>query len=244
MSDLPILMSAPMVQAWLEGRKRETRRLLYGEHKIKGPVERALFPYPPPAQPRDGYHFRPTGWQDVRAGDRLWVRESWAVARHYDGTKASEIGPRITTVVFRAGGSIANTANGWETDAYPRADQPPTWLGRNRHGMFLPRWASRLTLVVEAVRVERLHNITEEGARAEGVEYETADPPFWYVPGMSYETAIGIEELGFLPHAVRSYRRLWNCLHGDNAWDLNPWVVVLRASAHAVNIDQLEEHAT
>jgi len=189
MRERPILFSSPMVRAILDGRKTQTRRVVT-----------------PPRWAEDGEVTVssavswPWAWCDgeVRdvpcpygaAGDRLWVKETWAPASGETGG------------CFYA----ADEADGpWsETDKVAFLDG-----GRWRASRFLPRWASRLTLDVVAVRVERLRDITEGDARAEGV-----DPNY-----RAGETARAL------------YAHLWDQINGKRApWASNPyvWVVTFR----------------
>lgn len=112
--------------------------------------------------------------------------------------------------------------------------------GKHRQGMHMPRWASRLTLTITATRIEPLQVITAEDAAAEGVEMESADPPFYYVPGIWPHslTAVGIEEPGGR-HAERSYEKLWSLLHTAEGqrWEDNPDVLVLTFHVARGNID-------
>lgn len=109
-----------------------------------------------------------------------------------------------------------------------------------RSPIFMPRRASRLTLLVTDVRVERLQDISEGDAAAEGVELESADPPFHYVPGIWPHsiTAVGVEEPGGR-HAARSFAKLWGHINGSESWQANPWVVAVTFTVRARNIDQL-----
>jgi hypothetical protein len=110
----------------------------------------------------------------------------------------------------------------------------------------MPRWASRLTLIVTGVKVEPLWSISERDCEAEGVVYETADPPFWYVPLILPHdiTAVGIEERAdLMPHAVQSFRKLWIHLHGREGWDSNPEVVAISFRVIKANIDAAEARA-
>ena len=107
----------------------------------------------------------------------------------------------------------------------------------------MPRERSRITLIVDAVKIEPLWNISERDCEAEGVVFETADPPFWYVPGiMPHDiTAVGIEERAdLMPHAVQSFRKLWIYLHGREGWDANPEVVAISFRVIKANIDAPE----
>lgn len=96
-----------------------------------------------------------------------------------------------------------------------------------RPSIFMPRWASRLTLEVTDVRVERLQDITEEDARAEGIR------PFPFRPDDGFPVCYGyaVEDLKtnlFDPTAVRAYDRLWDSINLKRApWDSNPWVWVV-----------------
>jgi hypothetical protein len=118
-------------------------------------------------------------------GDRLWVRECWSCLDSH-----SRPGSRIA---FRA-----DTADGERV----RVDAP--W----RPSIHMPRWASRLTLEVTGVRVERLQDISEEDALAEGMERH-----LWE------ETMHGDTHL-----QVLDYRALWESINGPGSWDANPWV--------------------
>jgi hypothetical protein len=158
-------------------------------------------------------------------GDRLYVRESWRCEARYDDLAPRDI-PSSAPIYYAA-------------DPDPR-DSDPGCAGRYRHGRFMPRWASRLTLTVTEVRVQRLQDISEDDALAEGVEMESADPPFYYVPGIWPHslTAVGIEEPGGR-HAERSFAKLWNSLHGADAWERNDWVAAYTFTVQRGNIDQI-----
>lgn len=95
---------------------------------------------------------------------------------------------------------------------------------------YMPRWAVRLRIVITDVREQRVQSISDEDAIAEGVVMESADPPFYYVPGVWPHslTAVGIEEGGGR-HAARSFGKLWDSIHDKKpgrGWKANPWVDV------------------
>jgi hypothetical protein len=90
----------------------------------------------------------------------------------------------------------------------------------------MPRWASRLTLIVEAVKTEMLQDISEEDAQAEGVAPSTSGQWADGEPIKTYRT-------GFV--------RIWGELHGDDAWAANPEVVALTFRVIEANIDKLTE---
>lgn len=198
----PILLSAPMVRAILAGTKTQTRRVMktqppswaidfctYYHPKVDGvahyafdPVEREL---------QDWSAVCPFG----QLGDRLWVRETWRADAHYlDGRPPRDI-PSGSFVAYEAG---------LQEVPFPAA------MGRLRPGMFMPRWASRITLEVTDVRIERLQDISESDAIAEGVESYALDGK----PSIS-------DALN-LPAAY--FRYLWDHINGQGAWDENPWV--------------------
>ena len=249
MADLPIPFSAPMVRALLREieapgtGKTQTRRAL----DLKGFVDSPQLRVAHCGGPRDfimgalahagqGDRFR----TKYGVGDRLYVREHWRCSAKHDATAPRDLTPRSMTIAFEAGGSIANQddRDDWRPSevSYTDAD----WMGRFRQAMHMPRWASRITLLVTEVRVERLQDCSRADALAEGVEMETADPPFYYVPGIWPHslTAVGIEEPGGR-WAERSYAKLWDQINGPGAWAANPWVAAYTFRPILGNIDRI-----
>ncbi len=98
---------------------------------------------------------------------------------------------------------------------------------RARPSIHMPRWASRMTLTVTDVRVQRLQDISEADAVAEGVIHDS------FGGWRGHEGTIGY------PTAIWAYHHLWNSLHGPGAWDANPWVVALTFNVQRGNIDQM-----
>ncbi|MEH7827630.1 hypothetical protein [Gemmobacter denitrificans] len=94
-----------------------------------------------------------------------------------------------------------------------------------RPSIHMPRWASRITLTVTDVRVQRLQQISEADAVAEGVS------PISEPNDLKWEH--------YSPHGV-AFAALWNSLHGHGAWEANPWVVVPTFTVAHGNIDKLE----
>lgn len=159
---------------------------------------------------------------NIKVGDHLWVREAWATAAAYDDLKPSDMGGE-EPIRYDADGHH-------QTWGYPAI----TKLGRKRPGMFMPRWASRLTLIVTEVRVQRLQEISEADARAEGLLSQEL-PPF----GIIYAHAEGMPGLG----PIQAYARLWNEINGSGAWDKNPWVAAYTFTVIKRNIDQITGEA-
>jgi hypothetical protein len=220
MTDRPIIFSAPMILALLSGRKTMTRRLAW-----RCPCKDGA---PPHAHGAGGYAgWKPSIWQKVRPGDRLWVRECFSCLK-------------------------------W----LPREDEADLWYwadGNPEHGDWtppkpsidMPRFASRLTLLVTEVRRLRLQDISEEDAIAEGVEpvsTERENHDWLICPdcgGTCLHGALG-EHLGYMEvdcttcdtHRKR-FKNLWDHLHGDGAWAANPEVIVLSFEVHQRNIDEM-----
>lgn len=143
-------------------------------------------------------------------GDRLWVREAWRPEeRAADG---------VDGIRFRADDAFVPIENSREAadrwvDQYDRPGMKDRW----RPSIHIPRWASRVTLDVSGVRVERLQEITEADAKAEG-----ADP--WALPIDVMQNTPG-------DRAYRTaFRYLWDSVNGHRSaarWSANPWVWVI-----------------
>lgn len=211
MKERPILFSAPMVRAILDGRKTQTRRVVKGLDGVTHPIVRneetgewgwwwtewrwegsgldaRHVPY--------AEHFHALRCPYGAPGDRLYVRETWAE-------------PNDQVVIYRAN---------WREDAKARGldNIPPDDSGiRWCPGIHMPRWASRITLEITEVRVERLQDISEADAIAEGMPTDA----------MHYG--------GAPASAVECFSEIWREINGAGSWDANPWVwvVVLRRVA-------------
>lgn len=127
------------------------------------------------------------------SGDRLWVRETWACLDSH-----TRPGSRLA---YRA-----NTPDGERV----RVDAP--W----RPSIYMPRWASRITLEITGVRVERLQAISEADAQAEGCT-QNHNGYFWGGPHAEY----GRKQM---PTAKAAFADLWDSINGPGSWDANPWV--------------------
>lgn len=210
MKERPILMSGSMVRAIIEGRKTQTRRL------AKHPLAMA-------AKRIHSYHGQ-TEFDCVLAdetggiihcpygvpGDRLWVRETWcAWDTNDEEQEANEVAGNVAHLVEIGIGR-------WHITY--RAD-PRRHAEKWRPSIFMPRWASRITLEIEAVRVERLIEITREDCIAEGVSV-VGNPPKWGVEG-SGRCLCWMQPEG-------AYRELWESINGLGSWDANPWVWVIQ----------------
>ena len=211
MTDRPIIFSGPMVRALLDGKKTQTRRLAWREPRDPSTHKIA-----------DSYQ-RPSPWQKVQPGDRLWVRENWQALSFGD-----YLPTKSTTADVRYAATDALGDADKDVRGYP-------W----RPSIHMPRWASRLTLIVTATKVEPLQAISPDDAWNEGVERRSPKVRQMWLFG-----ADAAERERIYKHAcVWEFEDLWKSLHGPEAWDANPDVVALTFRVIRENIDRIEETA-
>jgi hypothetical protein len=208
MRERPILFSAPMVLALLAGRKGQTRRVV----KLKKEPSR-IGAFGPIVDER-------TVWCPYGVpGDRLWVREAWRVGAKLDGSNATQIEKSAEDAGFGCGPGRPACPIRYEADQHAvrwGADDMRCFgeLGRLRSSRFMPRWASRITLEITGVKVERVQDISEEDARAEGV-----------VPHFVMDAADFIAGKRLEPGTCRKgFEVLWKDINGPESWNANPWV--------------------
>jgi hypothetical protein len=198
MRERPILFSCPMVRAILDGTKTQTRRVAM--HTVCG-VRVARLAYDPPPELSTCPYGQP--------GDRLWVRETWGL---------------VPSSAYRASVGVDQTVNPAQPhdaaiyrEGFDRASGGIRW----RPSIHMPRWASRLTLTITDVRVERLQRISEADARAEGVSLAN---------GLTSGHLSSAEVASIGDSSLRrGYANLWNSLNAARGygWDANPWVWVV-----------------
>jgi hypothetical protein len=189
MKELPILMGTPMVKATMEGTKTQTRRI------IKNPN---LLSYPKDIENIKGTNLWTDGTGEIvkcpygTVGDILWVRETFAIWNNEILYKADY--PSIDEAGLKP-------VCGWKPS------------------IFMKREHSRISLLVKNVRIERLQDITESDAIAEGILTEIDNLNTWYYDYMQ-------KEFNTL-HPCISYRTLWASINGWKSWEDNPlvWVV-------------------
>jgi hypothetical protein len=228
MSDQPILFSAPMVRALLDGRKTQTRRVL-------GKTGGRINIFSPEIAWADSYVLddRNAGWRTkyipYAPGDRLWVREAHSLhGAHGQGRDdGKRWGPwgGLPTAVSPDGTQVAYFREGFD-----RSD-PGKW----RPSIHMPRWASRITLIVTDVRVQRLWEISEADAIDEGCRpfFDEADPQVMKGPNGTEHQMLPLKG------PLDAFQALWNSINGPEAWDQNPWVVALTFTVHRCNIDKM-----
>lgn len=184
MRDRPILFSGSMVRAIRSGTKTQTRRLVKPQPEFDGPESLRCAEV--------------ALWQEAmrtlkspygQPGDRLWVREAWSTHACFDHLPPREIK-----------GSFHYLADGH------------IQTGKGRPSIHMPRWASRITLDITSVRVERLQDISEADAHDEGTAEWAAET---------------VRDGNKWPNIVRAYQGLWESINGPDSWAANPWVWVV-----------------
>ncbi|MBF8806959.1 hypothetical protein LG197_17615 [Pseudomonas asiatica] len=239
----PILFSGPMIRALLDGRKTVTRRALSARDLKE--IDYAVRLGECHALPAEGDSMHPNDTSYYAElcrfglpGDRLWVRETWLEDPEDDGTWA------YTQYMGCKGSPLSDI---------PKRFQKPehcifraSWDGsalRWRPSIHMPRWASRILLEVTDVRVERLQDISDDQAKAEGMVYtdfgmqerpgkgsidggKTFHPlkpqqaPGWHAGDATHPDQC-------LDRARWAFANLWEKINGENSWDANPWVWVV-----------------
>lgn len=197
MNEKPILFNSEMVNAILSGRKTQTRRIMRDQPEVIPPEDECGVP---------GYWIPYNAGKTMvrnemmtiacplgNPGDQLWVRETWA---RYNIDQASH------DMAYRA-----TTPADWPKD------------GLWRPSIHMPRWASRINLLITGVRVERLNDISEQDAISEGLECYVDDGVPYYGPFNNGDCR---------PDVV--FRGLWDSIYGQKEgenWQANPWVWVI-----------------
>jgi len=207
----PILFSGPMVRAILEGRKTMTRRVIK-EFPLSGYrwggwiVESSNRKETGMATvvPEENSKYCCTGKIGAHCpygqpGDRLWVRETWKCDSFMDGSNFG-----IRYIADNEFHSCSSDLTKWLPLWEKHAD-------KLRPSIFMPRWASRITLELSAVRVERLQDISEEDAKAEGCIAWRG------VPGDGERTA------------RQAFITIWDSINAERgySWESNPWIWVI-----------------
>lgn len=243
MTDKPIIFSAPMVRALFDGSKTQTRRIMKpqpapsvkrawdnrdGTWSIEQPVLNELFPRPDFIPPK------------TKVGCRLWVRENWRVGAWLHHERAIAVDYPADDFARKEWLDVADLDQHTRLVEQSRADAEKAGLiksgaefeyrwspgdspCRTRPSIHMPRWASRLTLTVTDVRVERLQDISKEDALAEGVHPDLCpdEPRKVFADNMP----------------AHLFGMLWESINGVGSWDQNPWVVAYTFTVMKRNID-------
>lgn len=139
-----------------------------------------------------------THWTIMPRSSRLWVKETWSSAKSMDKLSPHKIGEACINAGYRTPWApIRYVADGNTNNVNIHSFASDDVWGRKRVSIHMPRWACRLALRVTNVRLERLHDITEEDAQREGV-----------TPVVTYRDG---------------FQKIWRTINGDTSWDENPW---------------------
>lgn len=255
MKERPILFSAPMVRALLDGRKTQTRRLVKPKPKpatVDCVSLDAAFPDEPwcwlaewldeegKVIDRDEAAKVHGGWPDCspqfkcpygKPGDRLWVKENFTFI-NVDRER------NLLCIAYDADGKSLPT----RVDRIVTAEQLADFMGDERDkidpfkrrkypAMFMNRWASRITLENEEIKVERLLDISEEDAIAEGLACVTKDGSLYKYGIPDSDGLPGTDDFGWPwnewdADPRKAYFRLWDKIHGVDSHKANPWLWV------------------
>ncbi|CAY74619.1 hypothetical protein [Erwinia pyrifoliae] len=216
MRERPIIFNAEMVRAVLDGSKTQTRRIIKNQ-RIGD--EWSVKPAQNPRSPRHTHDWwLPHGTQPYSAipanpfgavGDRLWVRETWAIlgnedrcAIDWNENLVKGGGPEAARIYRASCEQRPGNYGLWSIpdDAVwkPHTDDMQ-YEGAWTPSIHMPRWASRITLEITGVRVERLHEISARDVIKEGLAH----------------------------NAKEDYSWLWESIYGEGSWQANPWVWVV-----------------
>ncbi|MFY7514974.1 hypothetical protein ACOT19_01065 [Acinetobacter baumannii] len=224
MKERPILFNSEMVNAILEGRKTQTRRIL----KKQPPENMTRHCWFSSSTSTYGFTNQPIPsdkWWKIncpfgRVGDRIWVRETWAPVNLYGEIALAY---KADSKVIR----VEENESFLDEEGFINYDDPrlekysfAAWaydLLDGKEGVWspsihMPRWACRLVLEITSIRVERLNDISENDAIAEGCDNSKS------------EAAI---QMGWYERPVRAFSRRWEWIYGKDSWKQNPWVWVI-----------------
>lgn len=232
MADKPIIFSAPMVCALLDGRKTQTRRVIKN------------VPDAPPARcaPRNAPK-HPAPYLDAYCGERPTSTNPRGMGRNWHWWQIDDRpGPVAFRLPYATGDRLYVreavcwvSRLGWRyrADDDDLSDKREAGeVGRWHPSIHMPRLASRITLTVTDVRVQRLQEISEADAVAEGCEATGWRPTYGNPDNAGFEESIPAKD---------AFADLWSSLHGPGAWEANPWVAAYSFTVQRGNIDAPKE---
>ena len=255
--DKPILFSAEMIRALLDGRKTQTRRVVKPQPPIQPPEnchpkheKKHSAPYLDAYCGEHKTQSNPRGmsadwcWWQVdnrqclptfrcpygQPGDLLWVRETWC--QQFGSLTLKPLEPRCAFYRATEKQHIVKSDDDCHVSLNADGTEASPWIP----SIFMPRWASRLTLTLTEVRVQRLQEISEDDAISEGIE--RVGGPTSCSPWKDYSRE---QRFKFFSAPSASYRTLWDSINAKRApWESNPWVWALTFTVHQSNIDTMD----
>ncbi|ORM66095.1 hypothetical protein [Pantoea rwandensis] len=232
MKERPIIFNSEMVRAVLEGRKTQTRRVIVPSMRTADTQfelhQQADGSWMPMHTFNEGSFDKSGSERPIKCpfgavGYRLWVRENFFEHGHWEGG-----GYDPEDSYFVSDKQVLYPADGVKRPT--QRTREDFW--RSRPSIHMPRWASRITLEITGVRVERLNSINEHDAIAEGLSEISKD-------GSTYKYGIpdrdglpGTDDCGWPWHEwsrypITAYSKLWQSIYGEESWQANPWVWVI-----------------
>jgi len=203
MKEKPILFSTEMVRAILENRKTQTRRLFPFQAKVSPHKNGYQIEY---FDERDNQYYTKHK-EDIckygKIGDRLWIKETYCIDDCKEDPKAPEY-------LYKA-------------DYEDNVDKNLIGVDKWKPSIYMPRKASRITLEIINIRVERLNDISEQDAIAEGIEYFDIEESGKFYKNYNVEYKNWME----FENPIDSYKTLWESINGQGSWEQNPWVWVI-----------------
>nr|WP_287860751.1 hypothetical protein [Klebsiella sp.] len=213
MTERGMIFNGEMVRAILDGRKTQTRRPIKWKQtrftEIGEREDGSKWPWSEDAEHAcDFWHPCPFG----AVGDRIWVRETWQAIHDYCDENGHVDERRYARSIPRYRGNYWHPVyeEAWGNES--REDRDFPW----RPSIHMPRWASRILLEITDVRVERLNSISQEDAKAEGMEL-TGWRPTYSDPDSGGEV--------WTPYD--NFAQLWGSIYGEESWKTNPWAWVI-----------------
>jgi len=204
-NEYPLLVAAAMARAYRSGEKTQTRRVVEANGWNPNDYEFACVREHDSLSRAQAFFAdgRGTGCKYGKVGDKLWLRETFAVEDFDDGRR----------IVWAADMSAA-----YENNLADVFYLPTNYAVRSKPSIHMPRKYCQTVLTISALRVERLQDITDQDALSEGVIE-------WFEPSSAEMKKAGIAA----PDRPRFlFELLWTSLYGQAAWDSNPYVWVIQ----------------
>lgn len=227
MKEKPILFSGPMIRAILEGKKTQTRRVIKPQPDEDG---LSLTLLTKEWMDTDGQEYK-CPYSSIH--NQLWIRETFTIESNFNVDGMKEYPPPFKDGRPAKTTSCPEYGEYWEQCHYRATDPEPELSYEDMEGpgcrwkpsIHMPRWASRINLEITDIRVERVQDISEEDAKAEGCEAQerSANTPYDFTDDGHF--------------AVDDFASLWDHINGkpradgvDISWSANPWVWVVTFS--------------
>lgn len=219
MKDIPILFSAPMVRAILAGTKTQTRRVVKPQPERRN-IEQVGSMLGFKKRHADGFWLWPNAQVKIVAecphgqpGTMIWVRETFYAWGRWETRYSAKKGRdewHFVDMTLESGKAYEYPATGGQPQPMGgkrhRGGVAPAWW--KRPAIHMPRAASRITLEITGVRVERLKSISSDDAYAEGAAEWAAET---------------VRDGNKYPSAVAAFQALWESINGPESWAANPW---------------------